>query len=97
MQRTPGQPGVMQPKPVPSPGGCKFNTGGFLDVARMRTRVDLFDLTVQEVSKMIIDEISLAYSLTKKDARTLLANVLTYNVVTEEIMSQADFLLNTEV
>lgn len=25
MQRTPGQPGVMQPKPVPSPGGCKFN------------------------------------------------------------------------
>ncbi len=54
---------------------------------------DLEDFTMKYVTNYIIDEIALDRGITKKLARNLFINALSYNVVVEAINNQIDFLM----
>lgn len=54
---------------------------------------DLEDFTMKYVSDYIVDEIALDRGITKKLARNLFINALSYNVVVEAINKQIDFLM----
>ncbi|MFV0342622.1 MAG: hypothetical protein ACK5JH_06970 [Anaerocolumna sp.] len=54
---------------------------------------DLEDFTMKDVADYIVDEIALDRGITKKLARNLFINALSYNVVVEAINNQIDFLM----
>ena len=56
----------------------------------------LYDYTMKQVVDYLVDDIAESKGVSKVLAKKLLINALTYNLVTDEISSQIDFLLERE-
>ncbi|MCC8065927.1 MAG: hypothetical protein LIO94_02315 [Clostridiales bacterium] len=56
----------------------------------------LDNLTMKEVTEHLTDRIATDFDVTKKDARKLLTNALSYNIVVEEIENQISYLLGED-
>ena len=57
---------------------------------------ELEDVTLKEVTDYIIKGIAVDRKVSMSQARNLLANALSYNLVLSEIEHQIDFLMETE-
>lgn len=56
----------------------------------------LDNLTMKEVTEHLADRIATDFDVTKKDAKKLLINALSYNIVVEEIENQISYLLGED-
>lgn len=54
---------------------------------------DLENYTIKEVIDNLIDNVCMDHEISRSQARKLVINALTYNVVADEIYSQIDWLL----
>lgn len=57
---------------------------------------NIYDLTFEQASSGLIKLFAEKLGITKTDAKCLLLNTLVYNVVQEEIVKQAMFLLDQD-
>ena len=57
---------------------------------------NLEEWTWKEVSEHLIDDICIRYDVSRKQAKELLLNALTYNVVVASIHEQIDFLMEVD-
>lgn len=57
---------------------------------------ELEDFTLKQVTDYLIEKIAEEKNISKTLARKLFINAITYNVVTEEIKAQIDFLMEAE-
>ena len=58
--------------------------------------MELYDFTLKQVTDYLINNIAQEKNISKTLARKLFINAITYNVVTEEINNQIDFLIGYE-
>ena len=57
-------------------------------------KVELYDLTMTQAKEEIVKEIMKMCNVEKKMAEILFKNALIYNVVSNQIIEQVDFLYN---
>ena len=57
---------------------------------------ELFDISMKEVTDHFVNEIANNHGVTKAAARKLFINAITYNIVSNEIMSMVDYLMEVD-